>query len=534
MDLTNLVGQQPPGSKVMSGSSHRQGQEMGQVNSEMMELIGMIGVKRERQEYPNLYSSVDEAPDNVTVININPAEGEQQGEAFDINLEELTQGAEPGDFKQQQPGQQGSMVVYSTLEQQQSLDSTSSPPAPRSSSPSPPEEEAEGGEEAGAASPPDLASWVRETYPSLHQVWHQTSGSSFFQGGVELLCSSCRQRPAAGFHSGLPLCEEDRVSKKTTCTVCRLRPSSGFHYGLAMCSGDRQFLAQSLGTSLLYSPCNKECPPSTLSPWCHYCRLATCMKEKGLRLSTSALPCPSPEDGGTCLQSNTTQEPTDPQNSAIFKELSFPTPAPPTSLPNFKMKPYDNPGARAAPYPASYSRAVSYSATSPHQPTRSPTPSPAPNVTVPHPVNHTQSLPPTSYPPNSFLPSPYPSQASPRALQQPSRPLSTYNPQPAPHDLSRPTAPQTPSYYLPPAQPAPSYYRPPAYPFFRPQVVPVKQEYYDGSSLGLENARPATRGVLQDPARQGWLRYQQESYLKHHLALYWSRKKKSLGEGSQN
>ena len=141
---------------------------------------------------------MDEATDNVTVINVNPAEGEQQGEAFDINLEELTQGAEPGDFKQQQPGQQGSMVVYSTLEQQQSLDSTSSPPAPRSSSPSPPEEEAEGGEEAGAASPPELSSWVRDTYPSLHQVWHQTSGSSFFQGGVELLCSSCRQRPAAG------------------------------------------------------------------------------------------------------------------------------------------------------------------------------------------------------------------------------------------------------------------------------------------------------------------------------------------------
>ena len=39
--------------------------------------------------------------------------------------------------------------------------------------------------------------------------------------------------------------------------------------------------------------------------------------------------------------------------------------------------------------------------------------------------------------------------------------------------------------------------RPPTYPYFRPQVVPVKQEYYDGSCLGLENARPATRGVLQ-------------------------------------
>ena len=290
----------------------------------------------------------------------------------------------------------------------------------------------------------------------------------------------------------------------------RLRPSSGFHYGLAMCSGDRQFLAQVLGLACrlarsvprVWAPLSSTLPVTRdallpqsphgvttagitgssyplllLSP---ASRLATCMKEKGLRLSSSPLPCPPPEDGGTSLQSNPTQvstltscpptslllqAATDHQNSAIFKELSFPTPTPPTSLPNFKVKPYDNPGARAAPYPASYSRAASYAAISPHQPTRSPTPSPAPNVTVPHPVNHTQSLPPTSYPPNAFLPSPYPSQTSPSHLHQPSRPPSTYNPQaaspsPAPHDLSRPTAPQTPSYYLPPAPPAPTYYRP--------------------------------------------------------------------------
>ena len=56
MDLTDSVGQQPPGGKVMSESSHiSQVQGMGQVTPEMMELMTIIGVKRERQEYPNLY-----------------------------------------------------------------------------------------------------------------------------------------------------------------------------------------------------------------------------------------------------------------------------------------------------------------------------------------------------------------------------------------------------------------------------------------------------------------------------------------------
>eukprot|EP00092_Neocalanus_flemingeri_P015887 GFUD01017204.1.p1 GENE.GFUD01017204.1~~GFUD01017204.1.p1 ORF type:complete len:712 (-),score=168.54 GFUD01017204.1:174-2309(-) len=60
----------------------------------------------------------------------------------------------------------------------------------------------------------------------------------------------------------------------------------------------------------------------------------------------------------------------------------------------------------------------------------------------------------------------------------------------------------------------------------RQPVQSVPTPYFNGSSLGTKNKKgTGTVGVLVDPAKQDWVREQQEKYLKFHLRLYRTRGK---------
>ena len=122
--------------------------------------------------------------------------------------------------------------------------------------------------------------WFKELYPELHSAWMTTSGSQFYQGGVRMLCSRCKDRYAAGFHEGLPLCEACRVG--SACTVCRIRVASCFSHGLAICEADRVFLHRILKNQTNFNKCRDLCPV-TVQKWCGYCRLRTCISVKGFR-----------------------------------------------------------------------------------------------------------------------------------------------------------------------------------------------------------------------------------------------------------
>ena len=124
--------------------------------------------------------------------------------------------------------------------------------------------------------------WIKVLYPELHSVWLQNSGSQFYQGGVVMLCSSCRSRAAAGFHEGLPMCEACRVG--VACTVCRTRVTSCFRYGLALCEADRIFLYRTLKEQTNFNKCQALCPV-TVQKGCGKGRLKTCLSVKGFRFS---------------------------------------------------------------------------------------------------------------------------------------------------------------------------------------------------------------------------------------------------------
>ena len=134
--------------------------------------------------------------------------------------------------------------------------------------------------------PPELPSlltdpdWLQRRYPELYTAWHLASASQLYQGGVTMLCSTCKKHPAIGFHEGLPLCEACRVG--VACTVCRIRVASCFSYGLALCEADRIFLYRTFNSRTQFSQCQTLCPV-TVQKWCGYCRLRTCLSTKGFR-----------------------------------------------------------------------------------------------------------------------------------------------------------------------------------------------------------------------------------------------------------
>lgn len=131
----------------------------------------------------------------------------------------------------------------------------------------------------------DNLSWLRYFYPELATIWQTTSGSQFYQGGVDLLCSLCKLNTASGFHEGRPICEDEIKSENLMCTVCRIRKISGIHEGLAICDDDKNFLDFTFSHRLALSECYDSCPPQ-LDNWCRYCRLRACILTPGLKLTS--------------------------------------------------------------------------------------------------------------------------------------------------------------------------------------------------------------------------------------------------------
>lgn len=163
----------------------------------------------------------------------------------------------------------------------------------------------------------DDLSWLRYFYPELATIWQTTSGSQFYQGGVDLLCSLCKLNTASGFHEGRPICEDDIKLENLQCTVCRIRKISGIHNGLAICDDDKNFLEFTFSHRLALSECYDCCPPQ-LDNWCRYCRLRACILTPGLKLTSG-----KSSDGSQSHSAQLTKSRKKKYPPTVAKELNF-------------------------------------------------------------------------------------------------------------------------------------------------------------------------------------------------------------------
>jgi len=431
---------------------------------------------------------------------------------------------------------------------------------------------------SSSGNPYKIPVWVRQVYPELYQTWENTSASEFYQGRMELLCFICKKNPYSGFHENLPVCEADRVGR--ACTVCRLRSASGFSYGLALCEADRLFLYRTFSQQTKFDRCMSLCPV-TVQMWCGYCRLRLCLSTKGFRFFTQA-----------STKVLIDQEPTGDSRKrkysgkGIVKELNFipdsvaqdsifvpnassPGPGFGVSTPAHAQQTLGNGiSTQAIPTPMPNVR-QSLAEANPllvqllSKPMSTPgfgistqaIPTPMHNVSQrlaeanPLLVQHLGK--PISTPVTSFNPSRAPNFAKPSFHLRPGMskaeiasnaaapthqgrafapwptvgvPSTTFNQQPTsshPRATTNTPIPPSPSYQNLPFVPPPSAQMGRYGQYF--------SQYFDGGSLGTRNQKKTRNvGVLTDPAKQEWVRKQQEKYLKFHLRLFHARRKRGV------
>ena len=315
--------------------------------------------------------------------------------------------------------------------------------------------------------------WFKTMYPELYYVWHQTSASEFYQGGVQMLCSTCKKHPASGFHEGLPLCEACRVG--LACTACRIRVASCFSYGLALCEADRIFLYRVFANRTQYNKCQVLCPV-TVQKWCGYCRLRTCLSCKGFRFMIQASTKHLLEDQG----GQGTNRKRKYSGKGVYREL------------NFVPEPINQDSINV---PRSSSR----------------------NGTI------CQPTPSVFFVNNQSYPAPTPK------TQQ-----STI---PSYHNYAQNHLNVHQGYISNSSFQVPRTMTNQSYNYINHFLVPGAGNYnqncsrpssiYDGSGLGLSDKRDhGGLGLTNDPSKAVWVAQQQEKYLQYHLNIFKSRSKK--------